>query len=134
MRYLVDRLTTSGYDTKISICGFDGRSYDHIVVPEIKCLFVSCNDYHKIKDVSFAGEYCVDDMPSTESTLFTFDTILKCKLKFDELLLKAEYCLKDASEQHHSLESYYIEAMNFGLLNEYCQKILFDVEKNLDKL
>lgn len=125
MQYMADRLMRLGYSLKLCRCGFHAEIIEHIVVPEIRCAFLSTNEYHDAGQSAPACEYFVESMSRGRPySVDERDTLLQCRLKFDEMLIKTQYALKDAAEVHKKIEDCYVDSMDFDALNGYCGEML----------
>lgn len=106
-----------------------GEQIDHILIPDLSLAFCSSRNGMEIKD---------DGVRKIHATRFMNRDILRdvrARILFGRRLSKeltagAVSTLKEAKEIHDKLEMHYIKAMNFSLLNEFCQNFTKSLLKN----
>lgn len=134
LQYAAERLMRLGFSVKICRCGFDAETVEHLVVPEIKCALITTNENHGANGIAPVCEYFVESMVAGNAfTLDERDTLIQCRLKFDEMLIKTQYALKDAAEAHSKMESYYVNSMDFRSLDRYGCDILEQIHDAIYK-
>jgi len=129
-----DRLMRAGYNIREFLCGFDGYKLEHIVIPSAKTAIISINEYCEMPRDLRAGKTIDVSTFLIEKKYYkekNCENLLRCRLKYDEMLVKASFALKDAAMQHKALEEYYIEAMRFDLLNEYSSIQIEEIKKRI---
>ena len=130
---LAEKAVLSGYDTDLYYCGFDADKLEHIVVPELGIAVVSSNEYHALETLNaeyeiFAEGFLKENVTVSREKCMNCD-IGYAKIRFDELAERAFRALGKASEYHHAMEDYYIEAMDFSSLNDYTYSVLDEMSK-----
>lgn len=120
MRYLRAAAKQGGYDVITLKNPFlPSELTDHILIPELSLAFVTENEY-----IKFSA-----DLRRIHARRFTDNGAMKeyrARMLFNrrvsrELLLGAIYTLNKAKKVHDELESYYINAMDFGALTEFAE-------------
>ncbi len=124
VEYVCNEAIAKGYDVYACFCPlFPEYKFEHIIIPELKISLFTENSYH----------YSIDDTTKKIHVSRFYDGFLydknKEKLKF---LKKAkreliDECVKKlilAKDIHDKLEEYYINATDFGAINEIGEKII----------
>ena len=121
---LCDEALEKGYDVYGCFCPlFPEFKMEHIIIPELHLACITENDYH----------YSIDDESKRIHATRFFDgnayTKNKEKLKFLKKAKKEliDECVKKlilAKDIHDKLEEYYINATDFGVIDEIGDKII----------
>ncbi|MBR4286525.1 MAG: hypothetical protein IKT55_02335 [Clostridia bacterium] len=124
VEYFCSEAIEKGYDVYACYCPlFPEYKLEHIIIPELKLCVFSENSYH----------YSIDDEGKRVHASRFFDMALynknKEKLKFLKKAKKEliDECVKKlilAKDIHDKLEEYYINATDFGVIDEIGERIL----------
>lgn len=125
---VAEKAVLNGYDTDLYYCGFDSEKLEHIVIPELGLAIVTSNEYHRFDNQNTEQEivaegFLKESVNVSREKCMEYD-IGYAKIRFDELSERAFRALGKASEYHHEMEDYYVEAMDFKALNEYADCML----------
>ena len=113
-----------GFDIITCRCPlFPSEKIEHIFIPELKIGFMTDNKRHKTEILPFrtihARRFFDEKKYSKNKSKIKFALRFAAKL-IDEAVL----CMKEAKKVHDELESFYIKAMDFSLVEEKTAKIL----------
>ena len=96
---------------------FPSEKIEHIFIPSLKIGFMTVNRRHKIKIAPYRtihwGRF-------TDRKKYAINKIrIRFALRYAKKLIdEAASCIKEAKKVHDKLESYYIDAMDFSLVEE----------------
>ena len=133
LKKVAEKAVLNGYDTDLYYCGFEPEKLEHIVIPELGIAVISSNEYHTLETLNaeyeiFAEGFLKENVTVSREKCMNCD-IGYAKIRFDELAERAFRALGKASEYHHAMEDYYIEAMDFSSLNDYTYSVLDEMSK-----
>ncbi len=124
---LLDRIgetaIKNGYDVIFCHCPLKPKMQcEHIIIPEMRLAIITLKSSHKTNimcdRVIHAGRFLYDDISLSMTTLRLNRKLIR------ELTREAVGSLVKAKTTHDSLESIYIEAMDFASLDLYCENLL----------
>ena len=126
--YLSNYARGNGYDVIECFCPiFPTTKIEHLIIPELKLAFFTQNSYHSAID---GGEKTVH-----ATRFYDKDGFARNREKLNiqkkakrELIDEAVRKLALAKDIHDKLEAYYIEATDFGVINEIGEKILNSIK------
>lgn len=99
---------------------------EHLLIPDLSIAFVTSNEYHTINENAISGDVItidLHDIINEEVIQFQKEILEDSRIKMDDLLNKAIYCLKQAKNQHDILEGYYIPNMDFSKIEELREEL-----------
>jgi hypothetical protein len=113
------RAHTSGYMTESFYSGFDSESLEHVSVPELDFCVVTSNDFHPVQGSDLYYEYPIEGFFAEYALCSAKDDLKYNRIRFDELLEKAERCLFKSRQRHNEMEEIFISSMDFDELELY---------------
>lgn len=130
MSKLAECAASSGYDVIVSEnVLMPSGAYQHIVIPELKIAFTSSNTEALQKSASasinalrFYDRYSLKGKKKRAA----FDRGMAEKLTYEAI-----EALKTAKDIHDELESYYIDAMNFDMVNSVTDELILRLKKSV---
>ena len=114
-----------GHDIVTSYCPVFPEILEHIIIPELRLAVITSNSFHNVK---------FEHQKTVNSRRFISDTCdianrTAFNLKAEkELLESAIEQMQKAKANHDELEGFYIQAMNFDLLNSKTSELLSGIE------
>lgn len=129
LRSLADNFTRKGYTVSISECTMlHSFTYEHLIVDELKLAFLTGNFFNKLylesaSIINFARFYDKSSLTDKKQRLL-FDK--KASL---ELADEAAVSLSTALDIHDEMEKFYINAINFDMLNEKTEKLIAEIKE-----
>lgn len=124
-----EKLLQNNIDIITCFCSmFSGNKIDHILIPSMKVAFVTSNKYH---------EFVGDSFKIIDSNIFYnfVDAHLEKQINYniksiESTINMASDFIKEAKSIHDELEKYYIQSMNFKLVDEKTQTIINKIMSN----
>lgn len=120
LKIIGEQLLLNGYDIITLKNPFLPSITDHIFVPELSLCYLTESSYIK---------FTVDDRRIHARRFLDVGSVNRLREKrrfnkkaFDEIIDSAVVWLKEAKENHDTLESYYIGAMNFDKVKDLAKK------------
>ncbi len=116
---------SKGLDIELYYCPIKpDRKIEHIIIKELDLAFITSNKYHLVEVENESNkENCINiDLKKYLNKSYIIEnceTLDYNEKLFDELINRAIYMIKKASEKHSELEKYYIPNMDFNKL-ELC--------------
>jgi len=118
-----------GHDIITSYCPVYPEILEHLIIPELHLAVVTSNSFHNIKFTNqktvHSRRFISDACDIANRTAFN----LKAE---KELLDSAIEQMQKAKANHDELEGFYIQAMNFDLLNSRTSDLLSGIESLFD--
>ena len=133
MAHLRESALMHGLDIISCPCPMDPEGgLEHLLIPEIGLGFVTVNPYHPLPQKPQRTIHCERFISEEKMKSVHGRLVLNAKVK-TELIEEAVSHLKSAKECHDILESFYIDAMNFGELKNFAERTLekIKMEQNL---
>ncbi len=131
LKIIADRAVKAGYDVDLYYCGFDSSKLEHIVVHELDFMIVTSNEFHRYASLSRVNEIAIEGFMKRpfeqKGTVCCGNDIGYSRIRFEELIDRASRALAKASEAHGDMENYYVEAMDFAGLTQFCDFVLDDI-------
>jgi len=120
-----------GFDTEIYHCAFDPNSLDMVIIPELQvCVFDSTSPHEHFP--SREGDVIVD----VYSECITPGTDEKYQTELTEISGRYRECINQAKAElagakclHDELERFYINATDFGKINQIRKDLLVRIQK-----
>ncbi len=117
-----------GYDIIVCRCSvFPTEKIEHIFIPELRLGFMTSNKRHPVTTMPYRvihAKRFVD-----EKKLAKYKIKIRFTLKTaTQLINEAVRCMKEAKAVHDELESFYIPAMDFSLVEKKLDGILSEIE------
>lgn len=106
---------------------FPAEKTEHIFIPSLGLGFMTSNRRHKIEAVPYRTIHSCRFADTKKSGA------QKIKIRFalrlaSELIEKSTFCMKEAKSVHDELESFYIDATDFSLVEKKLEKIITAIE------
>ncbi|MGL4772633.1 MAG: PRK06851 family protein [Clostridium sp.] len=107
---------------------FSPERIENIIIPELSVGIFTTNE---ISNITYKGkiyemtDYCKDNLNTEDKK----DELNDCSTKFYTLVNKALTLIPLSKALHDALEVYYIDAMDFGLINKIYLEVLIKLEK-----
>ncbi len=131
LKSISDIALNRGLNIIISECpALSSNTYEHMIIPELKLAFISCNFFNKLK---LDGEKAINfNRFYDKETLYS----KKQKIAFDkkaclELASEASSAITTAGDIHDKLEEYYIRSINFDDLTIATQKLIDSIKDKM---
>lgn len=109
-----------GYDTEVYHCGFDPKSIDMIVVRELSFAIFDSTDPHEYFPDREGDEivdlYLAAVTPGTDEK-YSIE-ITEAHKRYKNKMKEGTECLAKAKALHDELEKYYVEAMDFTIIDQ----------------
>lgn len=118
----------NGYFVEYLHDPFIPERIENIIIPELSYAIFTTNE---ISDITYNNKTKIYDMVDVcyKATLTSkIDEILYDKKEFNELTNKALSCIKNSKAMHDELESFYIKAMDFSIVDSLYDEILKKIE------
>jgi hypothetical protein len=123
-----------GFDIEVYHCGFDPNSLDMVIIRELGIAIFDSTAPHEYfperdtDEIIDMYERCI-----AEGTDEKFaDDIARTTQPYKDKMKEAIIHLKQAKILHDKLESHYIKAMDFSIVDEIQQNLLNDIEKIIE--
>jgi len=131
LKSISDIALKRGFKIIISEClALSSNTYEHMLIPELKLAFISCNFFNKLK---IDGEKAINF-----NRFYDKETLSskKQKISFDkkaclELALEASSAITTANDIHRKLEEYYVKSIDFDSLNIATQKLINNIKRKI---
>lgn len=132
LKQIASTCESLGYDTEIYHCAFDPESLDMVLIPELRiCFFDSTAPHEYFPDLKNDEVIDMYEALITPGTDEKFEEELKeIATRYKETVAKGTQALKEAKQLHDELEKYYIDAVNFDLV----QAIYVQLKHNIELL
>lgn len=127
LRAVLKRAVKAGFDVTVCPCVTNPKKkIDHLIIPEKRLCFVTENSAHLLSEKGEKSILSKRFMNASEIKKHS------ARLSFNrraslELLDEAVMSLVNAKSIHDELEKFYIDAMDFDLLNEKAQKLINEI-------
>ena len=119
-------LQNKGYFVEYLHDPFIPDRLENIIVPELSLGIFTSNEINKINYPSIT--YKMSDFCNNTSLISKVDEALYDKKEFDELVSKALSCINNSKSLHDKLESYYIQAMDFSIVDNLYDETIKKIE------
>ena len=133
LKKLVKQAAENGLDTEVYHCGLDSNSLDMVVLPELDlCIFDSTAPHQYFP--SRKSDEIIDfyDQLITSGTDEKYEDELKgITAKYKETIDHAVSSLQRAKSLHDDLESIYIPAVNYKLIDRMYQELVNKIEAKI---
>lgn len=119
-----------GFDVEVYHCGFDPNSLDMVILRELGIAIFDSTSPHeyfpdrKSDEIIDMYETCIT--PGTDEKYAA--EIARTTKAYKDKMKEAISFLAEAKQLRDQLESYYIEAMDFGIINEIKEQIIREIE------
>lgn len=126
---LSDIVTSKGYDIILSECSIFNQSIlEHLLIPELSIAFISSNyitkyENENAKKINFLRFYNMNNISEKKQRL-EFS-----KKAGTELLNEAVGSIQSAKKVHDEIEDFYINNMNFSLIDEITLNIIDEIKR-----
>lgn len=129
LKHLRDSAMLHGLDIISCPCPMDSDGgLEHLLIPEIGVGFITTNQYHTLQNKPQRTIHCERFINDEKLKTVHGRLVLNAKVK-SELIEEAISHLRNAKECHDILESFYIDAMDFGELKKLSERILEKIKK-----
>lgn len=135
LKKIVSAGEKKGFDVEVYHCGFDPNSLDMVILRELGIAIFDSTAPHEYfpdretDEIVDMYERCIT--PGTDE-LYEVDIARTTKAYKDKMKEAISY-LAEAKELRDELESYYIEAMDFTIVDEIQEDLLTEIELFLEK-
>lgn len=119
-------LQNKGYFVEYLHDPFIPERLENILVPELSLGIFTSNEISKITYPSVT--YKMSDFCNKAALTNRVDEVLYDKKQFDELVAKALSCIKNAKSLHDQLETYYVQAMDFSIVDTLYDETIKKIE------
>ena len=110
-----------GLGAEIYYCPMDpAHRIEHVVIPDIKLVFVSENRY---VDIEARPDAIVDLTAYADERELDREDLKLSESEFDALLREAVFTLRRAKETHDEMEKFYVPSMDFEGVNKKREEI-----------
>ena len=132
LKQIAQTCESLGYDIEIYHCAFDPESLDMILIPELSlCFFDSTAPHEYFPSLESDEEIDMYAALITPGTDEKYEAKLsEIATRYKETVAKGTEALKEAKRLHDELEKYYIQAVNFDLI----QAIYLQLKHNIEGL
>lgn len=119
-----------GYDAEIYHCGFDPNSLDMVMLRELDTVIFDSTSPHEYFTVDESDEtidmYSLAIRPETDEKYKTqLDTIIS---QYKSVIDEGIKCLANAKQLHDELENFYIEAMDFNVIENITRDLTAKID------
>lgn len=125
-----------GFDTEIYHCGFDPNSIDMVVVRELSFAIFDSTDPHEYFPDRDGDEivdlYLAAVTPGTDEKYVI--EISEVHKRYKDKMKEGTTCLAKAKSLHDELEKYYVEAMDFTIIDRIYEEISNEIIQLESKL
>lgn len=126
LRKIGSRLQKSGYFVEYLHDPFIPERIENILVPEASIGIFTTNEISNINYPSVT--YNMYDLCSKSALTDRVDEVLYDQKQFDSLVSKGLSCIKNSKALHDQLESYYIQAMDFSVVDIFYNETVKKIE------
>lgn len=127
LRYIGSEAQKLGYFVEYLHDPLIPERLENIIIPEISTGIFTTNE---ISRLSYdCNVYDMKDLCSSQALSSRKSEVENDKILFDTLITKALQCIKKAKSFHDELESYYIKAMDFSVVDDIYKDTLKKIEK-----
>lgn len=102
---------------------FSGDKIDHILIPDKRMAVVTSNKYHDFSELECKEILDCRDFLNDIDEYFV-DKVSENLIKISDIICYAKELIAKAKAIHESLEQYYIEAVDFSLVDREAQKVM----------
>jgi Cdc6-like AAA superfamily ATPase len=131
LKKLAAKAEESGYDVEIYHCGFDPNSLDMIIVRELGFAIFDSTAPHEYfperSGDSIIDMYAKTITPGTDEKYAA--ELKEISGRYSDKMKEAISFLAEAKRKHDDLETYYIDAMDFGKISEIQEQLDQEIEK-----
>ncbi|MBR2477061.1 MAG: ATPase [Clostridia bacterium] len=122
---ICDIAINRGFNVEAYYCPFaPDKRIDHLLIPKLNLAFTVSNKFHSYEN----GEVVDFTDSSSKYILETHKAEREFALaETDRLINQAISAITQAKQYHDELEKYYIPAMDFGKIDEICEKTVKEV-------
>jgi len=125
LRAIAQKALNLGYDTEIYHCSFDPKSLDMVLVPALSLAFFDSTAPHEYfpqrNGDQFLDTYKAFIQAGTDEN--NQDAIADFQSRYQEEIGKGRIALKAAKDAHDQLETIYIQATNFDILDGFYEQL-----------
>ena len=126
LRKVGSRLQKSGYFVEYLHDPFIPERIENILIPEASIGIFTSNEISNINYPSVT--YSMSDFCNNSSLLDRVDEVLYDQKQFDALVAKGLSCIKNSKALHDKLESFYIQAMDFSIVDKFFDETVKKIE------
>lgn len=126
LRKIGSKLQKAGYFVEYLHDPFIPERIENILVPEASIGIFTSNEISNITYPSVTYNMC--DLCNKSALTEKANEILYDEKQFNVLVSKALSCIKNSKALHDQLESYYISAMNFSIVDNFYNEIVKKIE------
>lgn len=130
LKRLASAAETRGFDVEIYHCGFDPHSLDMIILRELGIAIFDSTAPHEYAPER-EGDHIIDmyELAIEPGTDERYAAQLKdVSQRYSAQMKEAIASLADAKQQHDELEAIYIDAMDFGKIDEIRERIAVELK------
>lgn len=125
LREVAKTATQLGYDTEIYHCSFDPDSLDMVLIPGLSLAFFDSTAPHEYEP-SRDGDQIIDTYKvfiraGTDEE--NSEAIALLQSQYQDEVAKGRAALKEAQDAHRQLETLYIQATNFDILDGFYEQL-----------
>lgn len=114
----------NGFDVIACYCPlFPKEKIEHLFIPELSLAIFTSNSYHKAPK-EFGKQVHASRFLDKEALVFKKEFLDFNKRAKSELIIESALKLKQAKAVHDNMEDYYVEAMDFDILENMRQKVV----------
>lgn len=131
LKKLASKATEAGFDVEAYPCAFDPDSLDMIILPELKIAVFDSTEPHELfpsRETDIILDiYSAAVTPGTDEN--NAEAISIIKNEYNEKISAAKTLLADIRSLHDKLEAFYIDAVDFKVINDITSYIISDIEQ-----
>ncbi|WP_395940585.1 PRK06851 family protein [Bacillus sp. HMF5848] len=136
LKKLVTQAQERGYDVEVYHCGFDPNSLDMVIMRELGIAIFDSTAPHE-HFPSREGDSIIDMYEKTiksDTDEKYADKITDVAKRYKEKMQEGTSYLAQAKQIHDKLESFYVQAMDYSVVDRIRKQIEIEIEKQVAKI